>query len=148
MRNLGGLIHARRHAPGRLGKARSCTPGMHVDEKSDEVIVLTKRSNNGRQLLAEVVEGRASPKGNSRQAAVVRTLSRVATSIRLLAVGHATSVFKQTRRRAFDPREEPGASAAHAGICAGAKSIFVPTATCARTSWQRIGGASPSRGKV
>jgi hypothetical protein len=33
-----------------------------------------------------VVEGRASPKGNSRQAAVVRTLSRVATSIRLAAV--------------------------------------------------------------
>jgi hypothetical protein len=61
VRNLGGLIHARRHAPGRLGKARSCTPGMHVDEKSDEVIVLRKRSNNRRQLLAEVVEGRASP---------------------------------------------------------------------------------------
>ena len=45
-----------------------------------------KRPNKGRQLPAEVVEGRASPKGKSRQPAVVRTLSRVATSIRLAAV--------------------------------------------------------------
>jgi hypothetical protein len=52
--------------PGRLGKATSRTPSMHVDEKSDEAIVLAKRLNKGRQLPAEVVEGRASPKGNSR----------------------------------------------------------------------------------
>ena len=78
---------------------------MHVDEKSDEAVVLMKRSNNGRQLLAEVVEGRASPKGNSRQAAVVRTLSRVATSIRMLAVRQATSVIS-AHRSTFDPREE------------------------------------------
>src|SRR5262249_44235330 len=66
------------------GKSR--TPSMYADEKSDEAVVLTKRPNKGRKLLAEVVEGRASPKGNSRQAAVVRTLSRVATSTRLAAV--------------------------------------------------------------
>jgi hypothetical protein len=84
-RNLGGLTRARTRAgPAREGKSR--TPSMHADEKSDEAIVLTKRPNKGRKLLAEVVEGRASPKGNSRQAAVVRTLSRVATSIRLAAV--------------------------------------------------------------
>jgi hypothetical protein len=65
VRNLGGLIHARTYVPGRLGKARSRTPSMHADEKSDEAIVLRKRSNKGRQLLAEIVEGRASPKGNS-----------------------------------------------------------------------------------
>ena len=65
-RNLGGLIHARTRVPGRLGKATSRTPSMYVDEKSDEAIVLAKRPNNGRQLSAEVVEGRASPKGNSR----------------------------------------------------------------------------------
>jgi hypothetical protein len=70
----------------RLGKATSRTPSVYVDEKSDEAIVLMKRSNKGRQLPAEVVEGRASPKGNSRQTAVVRTQSRVATSIRLAAV--------------------------------------------------------------
>jgi len=55
-RNLGGLIHARTRVPGRLGKATSRT---HVDEKSDEAIVLAKRLNKGRQLPAEVVEGMA-----------------------------------------------------------------------------------------
>src|SRR5262249_6657613 len=74
------------YLPGRLGKAKSHTPSMHVGEKSDEVVVPKKRSNKGRQLLAEVVEGRASPKGNSRQAAVVRTLSRDTTSTRMAAV--------------------------------------------------------------
>ena len=116
-RNLGGLTRARTRAgPAREGKSR--TPSMYADEKSDEAIVLTKRPNKGRQLPAEVVEGRASPKGNSRQAAVVRTPSRVATSIRLAAVRWthaATTVCRLT----FDPREEPGALAAHAGICAG-----------------------------
>jgi hypothetical protein len=65
---------------------------MDAGEKSDEAIVPRKRSNKGRQLPAEVVEGRASPKGNSRQAAVVRTLSRVATSIRLAAVRRRAAV--------------------------------------------------------
>ena len=65
-RNLGDLIRARTNLPGRLGKATSRTPSMYVDEKSDEAIVLAKRPNKGRQLPAEVVEGRASPKGNSR----------------------------------------------------------------------------------
>ena len=90
-RNLGGLIHARTRVPGRLGKAISRTPSMYVDEKSDEAIVLAKRLNKGRQLSAEVVEGRASPKGNSRQAAAVRTLSRNAASIRMMAARRATS---------------------------------------------------------
>ena len=84
-RNLGGLTRARTCAgPAREGNSR--TPSMHADEKSDEVVVPRKRPNKGRQLPAEVVEGRASPKGKSRQPAVVRTLSRVATSIRLAAV--------------------------------------------------------------
>jgi hypothetical protein len=84
-RNLGGLIHARPFAgPAREGTGR--TPSMHVGEKSDEAVVLKKRPNKGRQLLAEIVEGRASPKGNSRQAAVVRTLSRDTTSIQMAAV--------------------------------------------------------------
>src|SRR5262252_6312989 len=91
---------------------------MYVGEKSDEVVVPRKRSNKGRQLPAEIVEGRASPEGNSRQAAVVRTLSRVATSIRLAAVRRRARGFTACRPT-FDPREEPGALAAHAGICAG-----------------------------
>ena len=64
-RNLGGLTRARiRAGPAREGKSR--TPSMYADEKSDEAIVPAKRLNKGRQLPAEVVEGRASPKGNSR----------------------------------------------------------------------------------
>src|SRR5215470_1695691 len=56
-RNLGGLTRARTRAgPAREGRSR--TPSMYADEKSDEVVVLRKRSNKGRQLLAEVVEGR------------------------------------------------------------------------------------------
>jgi hypothetical protein len=77
--------------PGRFGKAISRSPSMYVDEKSDEAIVLAKRLNKGRQLSAEVVEGRASPKGISRQAAAVRTLSRNAASIRMTAVRRAMS---------------------------------------------------------
>ena len=64
-RNLGGLTRARTCAgPAREGNSR--TPSMHADEKSDEAIVPSKRPNKGRQLPAEAVEGRASPKGNSR----------------------------------------------------------------------------------
>src|SRR5258708_1398288 len=99
-RNLGGLTRARTCAgPAREGKSR--TPSMYADEKSDEAIVPRKRSNKGRQLPAEVVEGRASPKGNSRQAAVVRTLSRDATSIRLAAVAPEASSVKTVVRRTF-----------------------------------------------
>ncbi len=67
---------------------------MHVGEKSDWAIVLKKRPNKGRQLLAEDVEGRARPKGNSRQAAAVRTQSRVSASIRLVVVRQAMSASK------------------------------------------------------
>jgi hypothetical protein len=116
-RNLGGLTRARTRAgPAREGRSR--TPSMYADEKSDEVVVPRKRSNKGRQLPAEVVEGRASPEGNSRQAAVVRTLSRATTSIRLAAVRWRACGSNRVQPT-FDPREEPGALAAHAGICAG-----------------------------
>ena len=64
-RNLGGLIQARTRVPGRLGKATSRTSSMYVDEKSDEAIVLAKRLNKERQLSAEVVEGRAHPRGTA-----------------------------------------------------------------------------------
>ena len=118
VRNLGGLTRARTCA-GSAREGRSRTPSMYADEKSDEAVIPRKRPNKGRQLPAEVVEGRASPEGNSRQAAVVRTLSRDATSIRLAAVRRSACSFKTMCRPTFDPREEPGALAAHAGICAG-----------------------------
>ena len=88
-RNLGGLTRARTCAgPAREGKSR--TPSMYADE----AVVPRKRPNKGRQLPAEVVEGRASPEGNSRQAAVVRTLSRNAASIRIMAARRATNMTK------------------------------------------------------
>jgi hypothetical protein len=97
-RNLGGLTRARTCAgPAREGNSR--TPSMYADEKSDEAVVPRKRPNKGRQLPAEVVEGRASPEGNSRQAAVVRTLSRDTTSIRLAAVRRTACGFKTACRR-------------------------------------------------
>src|SRR6202162_1445074 len=97
-RNLGGLTRARTCAgPAREGKSR--TPSMHADEKSDEAIVPTKRPNKGTQFPAEVVEGRASPGETSRQAAVVRTLSRVTTSIRLAAVRRTAGGFKPRAAR-------------------------------------------------
>src|ERR1700674_5896174 len=127
-RNLGGLIRARTCAgPAREGKSR--TPSMYADEKSDEVVVPRKRPNKGRQLPAEVVEGRASPKGNSRQAAVVRTLSRATTSIRLAAVRRTAGGVKP---RAADVRPEGGArcvSSARRDLCGGRGAILVPTAT-------------------
>ena len=64
-RNLGGLIHARSRVPGRLGKATSRTPSMHVDEKSDEAIVLAKQLNKGASPGGSR-GGWASPKGSSR----------------------------------------------------------------------------------
>ena len=59
---------------------------MHVDEKSDSVVVPTKLSNKEGVPSAEMVEGRTLPKGNSDQETAVRTQSRVATSNVLMAV--------------------------------------------------------------
>ena len=117
-RNLGGLTRARTcTGPAREGKSH--TPSMYADEKSDEVVVPRKRPNKGRQLPAEVVEGRASPEGNSRQAAVVRTLSRVTTSTRLAAVRRGAGGLNP---RAADVRPEGGArcvSSARRDLCGG-----------------------------
>ncbi len=111
------LAPGSRFGPVQEGKSR--TLNMYAGEKSDRAIVPKKRPNNGRRLPAEDVEGRARPKGNSRQAAAVRTQSRTAASIRLAVVRRAMSASKPLKRLTFDPREEPGALAAHAGICAG-----------------------------
>ncbi len=53
---------------------------MYVDEKSDSVIVLMKPSNKEGLPLAETVEGRTLPEGNSDQKTAVRTPSRVTAS--------------------------------------------------------------------
>jgi hypothetical protein len=91
---------------GRLGKATSRTPSMHVGEKSDGAIVPGKRPNNGGQPPAEVVEGRAPTKGNSRQAAATRTQSRTAASIGMADVRRR---WRRHRRRPPDVRPEVGA---------------------------------------
>src|ERR1700682_735151 len=128
-----GLIPRCRSRVGAAREGNSRTPSMYADEKLDEVVVPRKRPNKGRQLPAEVVEGRASPEGNSRQAAVGRTLSRAATSIRLAAVRRSACGFKPCAPPTFDPREEPGAVAALAGICAGGeeKSSSLPRPSAA-----------------
>lgn len=70
---------------------------MNGDEKSDEGVLPLKRPNKGRQLSAEAVEGRASPKGNGYQTAAVRTPSRVAASNGLAAVRQAARQRKDVR---------------------------------------------------
>ena len=92
--------------PGRLGKGKCRTPNMHADEKSDEAVVLRKhRTKEGHFRRRPWREG-PSPEGNSRQAAVVRTLSRAATSIRLAAVRRSACGSKPYVPPTFDPREE------------------------------------------
>ena len=62
---------------------------MYVDEKSDSVIVLMKRSNKEGLLSTETVEGRTLPEGNSDQETAVRTQCRVAASNDLMALRRA-----------------------------------------------------------
>src|SRR5258708_25245032 len=102
---------------------------MYADEKSDEAVVLRKRPNKGRQLPAEVVEGKASPEGNSRQAAVVRTLSRATTSIRLAAVRRCACGFKPCVAPRSTRGRSPVRSSARRDLCGGRGVILVPTAT-------------------
>jgi hypothetical protein len=92
-RNLGGLIRARiSFGPVQEGESR--TLNMDADEESDRAILPKKRPNKGSKLPAEVVEGRARPKGNSRQAAAVRTQSRAVASIRMADVRRMMSASK------------------------------------------------------
>ena len=68
-----------------------------VDEKSDEAVVPMKPSNKEDSSSAEAVEGRASPEGNSDQAAADRTQSRVAASNGLMAVRRAAQQGRDER---------------------------------------------------
>lgn len=69
----------------------------HAEEDSDEVIVPAKRSNKEESSSAEIVEGRASPKGNGGQPAAVRTLSRDAASTGLAAVRRVARQSRDVR---------------------------------------------------
>jgi RNA-directed DNA polymerase len=81
--------------PVHAGESR--TMDTDADEKSDEGVVLKKRSNKGRRLSAEVVEGRTSPEGNAGQAAAIRTQCRVAASNGLAGVRQAARTRKGER---------------------------------------------------
>jgi len=70
---------------------------MHADEDSDEVVVPVKRSNKEGLPSAEIVEGRASPKGNGSQATAIRTPSRGIASSRLEAVRQAARQSRDVR---------------------------------------------------
>jgi group II intron reverse transcriptase/maturase len=70
---------------------------MHADEDSDEVVVPAKRSNKEGLSSAEIVEGRASPKGNGGQPAAVWTPSRGAASNGLAAVRQAARQSREVR---------------------------------------------------
>jgi hypothetical protein len=133
-RKLGDLIRVRTCAgPAREGT--SLTPSMNADEKSDEVVVPRKRSNKGGQLPAEVAEGRASPEGNSRHAAVVRALSRDGCDWWLCAGGDAVS-----NRVPADVRPKGGArcvSSARRDLRGGRSVMSVPTATLDRRDWSK-----------
>jgi hypothetical protein len=61
----------------------------HVDEKSDSGVVPLKPPNKEVLPLADVVEGRTLPEGNSDQETAVRTQSRAAALNLLMVVRRA-----------------------------------------------------------
>jgi hypothetical protein len=63
------------HVPGGTGKAPCRNPAPETVDKSDSLVVPQKPSNNGRQLPAEMVEGRGEAEGNAEQTPTSRTVS-------------------------------------------------------------------------
>jgi hypothetical protein len=61
---------------GRSVKAQSRTTDAHALEKSDCAVLPVNRPNKGRQLSAEVGEGRVQLKENIAQSRMLLTLSR------------------------------------------------------------------------
>ena len=89
---------------------------MNADRKSDDSIVPAKRANKTRTLVAELVEERESPKGNTNQKALPRTQCHNGESI-------GWNVYDQYGEckftRSSHPREEPYEVVPHVRICAG-----------------------------
>src|SRR5258707_1129940 len=115
--------------PAREGNSR--TPSMYADEKSDEAVVLRKRPNKGRQLPAEVVEGRASPEGNSRRPTGGRG-SDTEPRCHVGPIGGCAPERLQFQNHVpptFDLREARCVSSARRGLCGGRGVILCPTAT-------------------
>ena len=100
---------------GRCGKAQSRTPQMIGDWQSDSSIVPAKSVNKEANASAESMEGRDGAKGNTSPQNTPRTQSRT-------GVPQVLGRVRRSAQRALgrqNPRQEPSALAAHAGICAG-----------------------------
>jgi hypothetical protein len=89
---------------------------MHGREKSDSSIVPGKPANKAGEPAAEPVEGREGAEGNAAQQSGCRTQTRERLS---QALGRVREAWPSHRFYVSHPRQEPGALAAHAGICAG-----------------------------
>jgi group II intron reverse transcriptase/maturase len=83
--------------PGRVGKAKSRTPTMHVDGESDGRVVPTKGPNADDRTSAEAPEGRRPTKENTTQATAPRTQSRISESSALRGVREVARRDKRTR---------------------------------------------------
>ena len=92
---------------------------MHEREKSDSSIVPGKPTNKAGKPVAESVEGREGAKGNAGRQSTHRTQGRGSVSQALDRVREAARPWPSARFYVKHPRQEPGALAAHAGICAG-----------------------------
>jgi RNA-directed DNA polymerase len=83
-----------RRGRGRSGKIQNRTSDMHVSEESDRAILPMNQPNKGRQLSAEVGEGRARAKENIAQS---NTSPTQRVSQRLRGVREAAQKRKQER---------------------------------------------------
>jgi hypothetical protein len=90
---------------------------MHDHGKSDGRVVPVKLPNESGQLGEEAAEGRRSAKGNA--ASEPRAGLSAGQS-----VSHDLDRVRRVAKRPLqrqNPRQEPGALNAHAGICAGGR---------------------------
>ena len=98
---------------------------MNANRKSDDSIVPAKWANKTRTLVAELVEERGSPKGNTNQKALPRTQCHNGRSIGWTVYGKYSEC--EFTRPSY-PREEPYEIMLHVRICAGSgpQGPFLP----------------------
>lgn len=94
VRNLGDLTRAL-DFQGPIHERETCKMNVNADEKSDLEIVPKKASNKENHFSAEMLEGRARPKGNRHYEAADWTQSQVTASTGLVAVRRAAQRNKQ-----------------------------------------------------
>ncbi len=143
---------------GPRGERLGGNPSMHERGKSDGPVVPAKLPNKPARAGAEAVEGRGSAKGNTTGAtrpgrsagvSVKSALDRVREAAR--RDRDACASLARAALRRHDPRQEPSALDAHAGICAGGRprgrSLPRWAVLCER--WRLVGPpASAFRGRA